>query len=151
MSEQRKPLLTDLVQLVNVSGEGEHEKDGKTVKRVATDQVFSYNGIVHTVKIGKHLVLKREIANHGVKKCFSAAENHRKVKIVELPYDQRSAEEMPVISEELIKVKSEADALKKELADKTKECADLKLEVAHKDEKIEALNDTVKKLEKKLK
>ena len=102
MAETFVPNKTDLVRLVNNSGKAQH---------------FSYNGNAHTVGFEKgkdSIIVTREIAEHGVKKCISLATQTRGVSIVELPESQRTTDGLSRAAADAEKAKADNERLRQE-------------------------------------
>lgn len=138
-SEIKKP--TDLVKLVNVSGEGKY-KDPDSEGKEKPHKHVVLSGMVagREYVIDKETVVSRDVAEHLVKQTTTLAYgNRQRLKIVELPEAQRNVHQFPVLG-------AQVEELKKNQAQLEQENAELKAE--NKDLKAE--NDELKAKVKKL-
>lgn len=138
---------TDLVRLVNISGDKFTDNEGKEIDPKKEPINFTHDGTPYVVK--DSINVRRFVAEHGIKKSFSMAEGRHRLKIVELPYAQRNPEEMPVITEELSKLKDENVKLVADAIDLRKENETLKKELSEKTEALNAANAEINKLQKR--
>lgn len=98
----------DLVKLVNLDKE--------------KDMVFAYDSVWYTVPAGGSVKIRRELADHGVKKTHIYGARKHQMKIEELPESQRNSQVIEVAAEtvELQKQNSqlanENEALREQIA-----------------------------------
>lgn len=133
----------DQVKLINISGEGTYEKDGKECKYVKEDQWAVYHGNKITIK--DILICSRAQAEHILKNCYVPHEKRYTVMMEELPEDQRKPGSV------IVQVDTKSAEKIEELEKYNDEVfAELKkLQGEH--EELEAENKALKKELKKLK
>lgn len=102
----------DFVKLVNISKDGENELKQK---HFSQDVVFAHDSVEYSVPKGGSVILRREVAEHGVKRTHSYAHKMHVLKIEELPENQRNSRVIAV-SPEIEDLKSENERLKAQLA-----------------------------------
>ena len=105
----------DFVKVVNVSRDGKNP-DGVEFK--AGEIIFAHDSIHYTVPKGESIIVRREVAEHGVKKSWSYANKVHGLKIEELPEAQRNSRILtPSDDSKVIEEKDkEIEALKAQLA-----------------------------------